>query len=141
MSRPSRLALLVLSLSFAASAVAGPDEDARARNAVRVLSDIQQIPESAIPDTLDWDLWLGGAAQRPFTAGDQEYQDFVSARNERSGRGGSGGQQPFGFYLPFNWRGFYEFGTGLIGDWGVHILGPANWVLALGSPTSVECIH
>lgn len=52
MSRPSRLALLVLSLSFAASAVAGPDEDARARNAVRVLSDIQQIPESAIPDKL-----------------------------------------------------------------------------------------
>jgi predicted dehydrogenase len=96
---------------------------------------------TAIPDTLDWDLWLGGAAQRPFTAGDQEYQDFVSARNERSGRGGSGSQQPFGFYLPFNWRGFYDFGTGLIGDWGVHILGPANWALALGSPTSVECIH
>ncbi|NUO75645.1 MAG: lipid-binding SYLF domain-containing protein [Lysobacter sp.] len=52
MSRPSRLAVLVLSLSFAASAVAGPDEDARARNAVRVLGDIQQIPESAIPDKL-----------------------------------------------------------------------------------------
>jgi len=95
-----------------------------------------------VPDTLDWDLWLGGAAQRPFTAGDQEYQDFVTARNSRSGRGGaSGGQQPFGFYLPFNWRGFYDFGTGLIGDWGVHILGPANWALTLGSPTSVECIH
>src|SRR5882724_5102132 len=72
-----------------------------------------------VPDTLDWDLWLGGAAQRPFTAGDQEYQDFVTARNSRSGRrGASGGQQPFGFYLPFNWRGFYDFGTGLIGDWG-----------------------
>ncbi|SFL07251.1 Lipid-binding SYLF domain-containing protein [Lysobacter sp. cf310] len=52
MSRPSRLAVLLLSLSFAASAVAGPDEDARARNAVRVLGDIQQIPESAIPDKL-----------------------------------------------------------------------------------------
>lgn len=52
MSRPSRLAVLVLSLSFAASAVAGPDEDARARNAVRVLGDIQQIPESSIPDKL-----------------------------------------------------------------------------------------
>jgi predicted dehydrogenase len=95
---------------------------------------------SPVPSTLDWDLWLGGAAERPFTAGDQEYQEFVAARNARGGRGGSGGNQ-FGFYLPFNWRGFYDFGSGLIGDWGVHILGPANWALGLGSPTSVECIH
>src|SRR5262245_3883236 len=95
---------------------------------------------SPVPNTLDWDLWLGGAAHRRFTARAQEYQDFVAARNARSGRGG-GSQQQFGFYLPFNWRGFYDFGTGLIGDWGVHILGPANWALALGSPTSVECIH
>ena len=43
------------------------------------------------------------------------------------------------FYLPFNWRGFNDFGTSLIGDWGIHILGPANWALQLGSPTSVEC--
>jgi predicted dehydrogenase len=93
-----------------------------------------------VPETLDWDLWLGGAENRPFTAGDQEYQDFVAARNARGGRGGSGGQQ-FGFYLPFNWRGFHDFGSGLIGDWGVHILGPANWALQLGAPTTVECIH
>ena len=59
------------------------------------------------------------------------------------GRGGGfGGGAQFGFYLPFNWRGFYDFGSGLIGDWGVHILGPANWALQL-SPQhliSVECI-
>jgi predicted dehydrogenase len=90
-----------------------------------------------IPDTLDWDLWLGPAAERPFTAGDEEYQSFVAARN--GGRGG--GRDGNGFYLPFNWRGFYDFGTGLIGDWGVHILGPANWALQLAAPTSVECIH
>lgn len=101
---------------------------------------------TAVPDTLDWDLWLGGAAARPFTAGDQEYLDFVAARN-RSGRGAPGGggfrgQESFGFYLPFNWRGFYDFGRGLIGDWGVHILGPANWALQLSpeSLISVECI-
>src|SRR5262249_25808424 len=41
-----------------------------------------------VPETLDWDLWLGGAASRPFTAGDDEYQAFVKARNERGGRGG-----------------------------------------------------
>ena len=60
-----------------------------------------------------------------------------------AGRGGGGGADSFGFYLPFNWRGFYDFGTGLIGDWGVHILGPANWALQLHPRhlTSVECIN
>ena len=59
-----------------------------------------------------------------------------------AGRLGMGGDTDFGFYLPFNWRGFYDFGSSLIGDWGVHILGPANWALQL-SPEyliSVECI-
>ncbi|WP_161960179.1 lipid-binding SYLF domain-containing protein [Xanthomonas arboricola] len=52
MPRLSRLALL-LSLTFAAGhAVAGPEEDQRARNAVRVLNEIMKIPEQAIPDKL-----------------------------------------------------------------------------------------
>ena len=46
------------------------------------------------PDTLDWDLWLGTAAARPFTAGDQEYQDFVAARDARRPRQGGGGGGP-----------------------------------------------
>ena len=108
-------------------------------------------PPTPVPDTLDWDLWLGGAAWRPFTAGDDEYKAFVEERSARGGRGGPGGpggpppgfqREQFGFYLPFNWRGFYDFGSSLIGDWGVHILGPANWALQL-SPEyliSVECI-
>ena len=132
-------------------------------------------PPTPVPATLEWDLWLGGAAQRSFTAGDQEYLDFVAARNAAraalSGRGpagaaeaapagapaqaagaaqagrggggaGGGGDRDFGFYMPFNWRGFYDFGSSLIGDWGVHILGPANWALQL-SPEhliSVESI-
>jgi predicted dehydrogenase len=130
-------------------------------------------PPTPVPETLDWDLWLGGAPERPFTAGDEEYRSFITARSQRGGRGsgrraGEGGQEgrggrggegggqegrrgrgggggfgggQNGFYLPFNWRGFYDFGTGLIGDWGVHILGPANWALQLAAPTSVECIH
>ncbi|RDZ26822.1 lipid-binding SYLF domain-containing protein [Lysobacter silvisoli] len=51
---PRALSLsLALCLGLAATAaVAGPEEDERARNAVRVLGDIQQIPESAIPDKL-----------------------------------------------------------------------------------------
>ncbi len=76
----------------------------------------------------------------PFTAGDAAYTDFVAARNTRYGRGPS--RDNFGFYLPFNWRGFYDFGSSLIGDWGVHILGPANWALQLAPEhlLSVECV-
>lgn len=132
-------------------------------------------PPTPVPDTLDWDLWLGGAAWREFTAGDDEYLAFIEERNARSfrppggpgprpggaggGQGGQGGPQgarpaggnaggrprrpSFGFYLPFNWRGFYDFGSSLIGDWGVHILGPANWGLQLSPEylVSVECVN
>src|ERR1019366_5880342 len=148
--------------------------------------EMTKIPApTPVPDTLNWDLWLGGAEFRPYTQGDQEYVDFVTARNGRGGRGGApggpgramggpggpggapgapgaaaggrgggggfgggrgtpegfGGQE-YGFYMPFNWRGFYDFGSSLIGDWGVHILGPANWALHLDPRylVSVECI-
>lgn len=99
-------------------------------------------PPTAVPETLDWDLWLGGAPHRPFTAGDAEYAEFVAARDVRYGRKPNPNQS-FGFYLPFNWRGFYDFGSSLIGDWGVHILGPANWALQLDPRylVSVECIR
>ena len=50
-----------------------------------------------VPDTLDWDLWLGGAASRPYTSGDDAYRSEFN--------------QQFGFYLPFNWRGFFDFGA------------------------------
>lgn len=126
--------------------------------------EMTKIPApTPVPNTLDWDLWLGGAAERPFTAGDADYKAFVEQRNAR-GRGGPGGgpppstpptgpgaggggggfgrQENLGFYLPFNWRGFYDFGSSLIGDWGIHILGPANWALQLDPQhlVSVECI-
>ena len=88
---------------------------------------MQTLPApETVPDTLDWDLWLGGAAMRPYTSGDDAYRKEYN--------------QQFGFYLPFNWRGFYDFGSSLIGDWGIHQLGPANLALRLGSPVSVECI-
>ncbi|MET0755143.1 MAG: hypothetical protein ABWY31_03380, partial [Pseudoxanthomonas sp.] len=51
-SRLPRLALLLAVGAFAGRAVAGPEEDKRANDAVRVLSEIQKIPEQGIPDKL-----------------------------------------------------------------------------------------
>lgn len=96
---------------------------------------MQAIPApTPVPDTLDWNLWLGGAASRPYTEGDADYRTFETGFMGKS-------NPEFGFYMPFNWRGFFDFGSGLFGDWGVHILGPANWALQLSpqSLLSVEC--
>ncbi len=72
----------------------------------------QAPPEKAVPNTLDWNLWLGHAPTRP-------YSDW---------------------YTPYNWRGFYEFGTGQIGNWATHTAGPVHTALQLGAPESVECV-
>jgi predicted dehydrogenase len=63
-----------------------------------------------IPETLDWDVWLGPAPERPYHPA----------------------------YVPFKWRGFWDFGTGAIGDMGIHNLDTAFWGLELGPPESVE---
>ncbi len=88
---------------------------------------LTQIPkEDPVPNTLDWDLWLGIADKRPFTADGKTQPD----RN-----GGF-------FYQPFNWRGFYDFGCGALGDMACHILGAPNMALNLSNRklVSVECI-
>ena len=69
-------------------------------------------PEVGVPATLDWDLWIGSAAMRP-------YSDW---------------------YTPYNWRGFFDFGTGQVGNWATHTAGPVHTALQLGAPASVECI-
>jgi hypothetical protein len=74
----------------------------------------QVPPEASVPKTLDWDLWLGGARMRPFSPD---------------------------HYAPYNWRGFFDFGTGQIGNWGIHTMGPVNLALQLGAPVSVELIR
>ena len=66
-----------------------------------------------VPDTLNWDLWLGPAPNRPY------HPD----------------------YLPQSWRAWWDFGTGSLGDLGCHILDSAYWALKLKYPSSVEgCI-
>ena len=63
-----------------------------------------------VPKTLDWDVWLGPAPHRPYNPA----------------------------YVPFKWRGWWDFGTGAIGDMGVHNLDTAFWALELTQPTSVR---
>jgi hypothetical protein len=63
-----------------------------------------------IPATLDWKLWLGPVAERPYHPA----------------------------YCPHSWRGWVDFGTGALGDMGCHIIDHPMWALSLGSPTTVE---
>lgn len=63
-----------------------------------------------VPETLDWDLWLGPAPWRPYNH----------------------------VYLPGQWRRWWDFGTGTLGDMGCHIIDPAWWALELEAPTSIE---
>ncbi|MEN6424742.1 MAG: Gfo/Idh/MocA family oxidoreductase [Phycisphaerales bacterium] len=72
-----------------------------------------------VPDGLDWDLWLGPARWRPYA----KFPD---------GRGGEA------TYCPSNWRGWWDFGCGAIGDMAVHNADPAFFALDLGAPTVVE---
>lgn len=65
-----------------------------------------------VPANLNWDHWLGVAAQRNFLGG--------------------------GYYHPGNWRKRLDFGTGTFGDMGCHILDPVFTSLALTSPLSVR---
>jgi len=65
-----------------------------------------------VPNTLDWNLWLGPAPERPYHS----------------------------CYLPGRWRGWCDFGTGALGDMGCHILDSAFWSLNLGSPKSIEAV-
>ncbi len=70
------------------------------------------LPAQPVPDYLDWDLWLGPAHERPYNEG----------------------------YHPDNWRGWFDFGTGALGDIGCHTMTTPFKVLDLYAPTRVECI-
>ena len=63
-----------------------------------------------VPRHLDWDLWLGPAPERPYNPA----------------------------YLPFNWRGWLDYGCGALGDMACHVMDAAFWSLDLKYPTSVE---
>jgi predicted dehydrogenase len=63
-----------------------------------------------VPDGLDWDLWLGPAPARPYHSA----------------------------YCPWNWRNWWDFGTGYLGDMGCHRMSTIFKALQLGHPTHIE---
>ncbi len=63
-----------------------------------------------VPEGLDWDLWIGPAPYRPYHP----------------------------VYHPAQWRGWWDFGTGGLGDMGCHILDHTFWSMKLDHPTSIE---
>lgn len=63
-----------------------------------------------LPDTLDWDLWLGPAPKRPYHP----------------------------CYHPRSWRSWWDFGCGMMGDRGVHTFDPIVWALDLGQPATID---
>ncbi len=68
----------------------------------------QEIPST--PPTLHWNLWLGPAPWRPYHPA----------------------------YVPFNWRGWWDFGTGALGDMGAHIIDQPYWALKLDLPETIQ---
>jgi predicted dehydrogenase len=68
--------------------------------------------EDAVPESLNWDLWLGIAEKRPFIGN--------------------------GYYHPGNWRMRLDFGTGTFGDMGCHIFDPVFKALALTAPLTIR---
>ena len=63
-----------------------------------------------VPAGVHWDLWLGNAPMRPYHSA----------------------------YHPFKWRGFWDFGTGAVGDMACHVMDTAFWALDLDAPDTVE---
>lgn len=65
--------------------------------------------QPAVPGNLAWDLWLGPAAERSYNPA----------------------------YVPFKWRGWWDFGCGAVGDMAIHLADPAFWGLKLGGKVKV----
>ena len=70
------------------------------------------LPEQPIPPSLDWETWLTTAQEHQYNVG----------------------------YVNGDWRSWFDFGNGALGDWGAHIFDTAHEFLKLGLPTEVEAV-
>jgi len=70
------------------------------------------LPEQPIPPGLDWDVWLTTAEDHKYNKG----------------------------YMNGDWRSWFDFGNGALGDWGAHIFDTSHEFLKLGLPTEVEAV-
>ena len=77
------------------------------------------LPEEAMEPGLDWDLWLGPAPKRP-------YSSVLSPRGVHD-------------HFP-DWRNYWEFGGGMVTDWGAHHLDIAQWGLGMDDSGPVEVL-
>jgi len=76
-----------------------------------------------VPPNLNWDLWLGPAPERPYVS---VWREAGYQKERRQ------------VYHPFVWRGWWDFGTGALGDIACHAMDPAFRALKLTSPVAVE---
>ena len=86
--------------------------------------------EDAIPTRLDWENWIGAAPMRPFKRDWPEGHPAGASRYRRAGA----------VYHPFVWRGWWDFGTGALGDIAPHSWHQAYWALNLNVPESVDLV-
>jgi hypothetical protein len=82
-----------------------------------------------VPNTLDWDLWIGPAPMRPYKA--QWPDDYLALRQLYN-------QPTRAVYHPWNFRGWWDFGTGALGDMGCHHLNIPRRALKLGHPAAIH---
>jgi predicted dehydrogenase len=97
---------------------------------------LERVPgEDPVPSTLEWDLWLGTAAARPYQAvWPQGHAVFSPERKKQFAANGT-------LYHPFSWRGWLEFGSGALGDIAPHSMNVIFLTLDLGAPSAVEVIQ
>ena len=74
--------------------------------------DLDSFKAQPVPEHLDWDGWLAAVPYRPYSRK----------------------------LHPYNWRGWFEFGNGVFGDWGPHIIDTIHQFLNLGLPESIEAV-
>lgn len=76
------------------------------------MGNIERVPDSAPPASVDYDFWLGPAPKRPFN------------KNR----------------FHFNFRWYYDYSGGLMTDWGAHMIDIANWYMGIKAPLSASSV-